>query len=49
VLHSQEQHSIPVQHMAREEEAHVEQEAPEEDRLSEVNGEEEEGAPQGGG
>jgi hypothetical protein len=35
--------------MAREEEAHVEQEAPEADRLSEVNGEEEEGAPQGGG
>jgi hypothetical protein len=46
VLHDREQHSTPTQHMAREEEVHVEQEAPEEEGF-EDNGEEEEGAPQG--
>jgi hypothetical protein len=42
VLHGQERHSTPAQHMAGEE-AHVEQEAPkEEGGLSEDDGEEEE-------
>jgi hypothetical protein len=48
VLHSQEQHSTLMQHMAGEEEAHVEQEAPEEEEGFEDDGEEE-GALQGGG
>jgi hypothetical protein len=46
VLHGQEQHSTLAQHMAGEEEARVEQEAPEEqDRSSCEDDGEEEGAP----
>jgi hypothetical protein len=45
VLYDQEQHSTPTHHIAREEEAHVEQEGFEDDSEEE----EEEVAPQGGG
>jgi hypothetical protein len=48
MLHAQEQHSTLTQHMAEEEEAHVEQETVEEqDRSSSKDDGEEEGAPLG--